>query len=137
MKKAVGSVPTYTIIEAFIVILFAFLAAIMSYYKAFKLNNRVTSIVESCEGKFTCYQSEVVRLLNNYTYKANNVTCPKKDGVKAEREFSGICIYRFDNDGSTDRFSYGVITFMTWDFPIINQVIKLPIFSKTDRMYKF
>ena len=47
------------------------------------------------------------------------------------------CIYRFDNDGSTDRFSYGVITFMTWDFPIINQVIKLPIFSKTDRMYKF
>ena len=123
MKKAVGSVPTYTIIAAFIVILFAFLAAIMSYYKAFKLNNRVTSIVESCEGNFTCYQSEVVRLLNNYTYKANNVTCPKKDGV--------------DNDGSTDRFSYGVITFMTWDFPIINQVIKLPIFSKTDRMYKF
>ena len=92
MKKAVGSVPTYTIIAAFIVILFAFLAAIMSYYKAFKLNNRVTSIVESCEGNFTCYQSEVVRLLNNYTYKANNVTCPKKDGVKAEREFSGICI---------------------------------------------
>ena len=42
MKKAVGSVPTYTIIAAFIVILFAFLAAIMSYYKAFKLNNRVT-----------------------------------------------------------------------------------------------
>ena len=68
MKKAVGSVPTYTIIAAFIVILFAFLAAIMSYYKAFKLNNRVTSIVESCEGKL------LTRSCNPTSCKANRAS---------------------------------------------------------------
>lgn len=138
MKKAVGSIPTYTIIAVFIIIIFAFLAAIISYYKAFKLNNRVTSIVESCEGKSACYNAEVTRLLNNYSYSVPNVSCPKKSGGTLEVTLpAGVCIYRFNNDGSSNRFSYGVITFMSWNFPIINEIVRLPIFSKTDRMYKF
>lgn len=138
MKKAVGSIPMYTLIAVFLVIVFAFLAAMFSYYKAFKLNGKVTSLMERCEGKSSCYDKELKRLINNYSYTVKGtVTCPEKSGVAGEIISQGICLYRFNNEGSNKRYSFGVVTFLTWDFPIINQIIKMPIYSKTDRLYKF
>ena len=138
MKQSVGSIPTYTLIAVFLIIIFAFLAAIMSYYKAFKMNSRVSSVIERCEGYNSCSIYEINRLIKNYWYNVQGkINCPEKSGGELEVYKSGICIYYFDNDGSSDRYSYGVVTFMIWDLPVINKWVKLPIFSKTDRLYKF
>lgn len=129
----------YTLVAVFLIIIFAFLAAIMSYYKAFKMNARVSSVIERCEGYNSCSKDEINRLIRNYGYTVKNPECPVKSGGNLlEGDVpSGICIYRFDNDGSSDRYSFGIVTFMSIDLPIINEFVKLPIFSKTDRLYKF
>ena len=138
MKQSVGSVPMYTVIAFFIVIIFTFLAATMSYYKAFKMNAKVSSIIERCEGYNSCSSAEIERIKNNYgynTHAAGTYNCPKKSGGKLlDLGINGTCIYYFD-EGS--RYSYGVVTFMTWELPIIGEIVKMPIFSKTDRLYKF
>ena len=140
MKQSVGSIPLYTLVAVFLIIIFAFLAAIMSYYKAFKMNARVSSVIERCEGYNSCSKDEINRLIRNYGYTVKNPKCPAKSGGEliVDKDIpSGICIYRFNNDGSRDRYSFGVVTFMSIDLPIINELVKLPIFSKTDRLYKF
>ena len=137
MKQATGSIPMYTLIAVFLIIIFAFLAGIISYYKAFKMNSKVSSVIERCEGYNNCSINEINRLIKNYGYAVRDANCPKKSGGTLQVNRNGICIYYFANDGSRDRYSYGVVTFMSMDLPVINQFLRLPIFSKTDRLYKF
>ena len=138
MKQASGHVPVYTLIATFLVIIFAFLAGIISYYKAFKMNSRVSSVIERCEGYNNCSIAEIERLIKNYSYSVKgNYSCPAKTGGTVIQKRDGICIYYFDNDGSTDRYSFGIVTFMSMDIPVVNELMRLPIFSKTDRLYKF
>ena len=138
MKQASGHIPVYTLIATFLVIIFTFLAGIISYYKAFKMNSRVSSVIERCEGYNSCSSAEINRLIKNYSYVIRgNYNCPTKTGGTVIKKINGVCIYYFDNDGSSDRYSFGVVTFMSMDIPVINEIMRLPIFSKTDRLYKF
>ena len=34
-------------------------------------------------------------------------------------------------------YSYGVLTYMDMDIPIISQNLEIPVYSKTDKIYKF
>jgi hypothetical protein len=61
----------------------------------------------------------------------------------------GYCIYLFMDDNgplahsgngveTTDRYyTYGVLTYMKLRFPVVENVLKIPIFSRTNRMYYF
>ncbi len=61
----------------------------------------------------------------------------------------GYCIYLYENDNgakayrdtgveTTDvYYHYGVLTYMKFRFPVIENVLKIPIFSRTNRMYYF
>ena len=61
----------------------------------------------------------------------------------------GYCIYYYEHDNSavsangtevstTDiYYSYGVLTYMRLRFPVAEYVLRIPIFSRTNRMYDF
>ncbi len=61
----------------------------------------------------------------------------------------GYCIYLYDNDDnflahsgtgpatSDIYYHYGVLTFMTLRFPVVEYFLRIPVFSRTNRMYKF
>ena len=53
-----------------------------------------------------------------------------------EEHFS-YCIYKFDNDGDEKHYSYGIVTYMTVDFTMFNLKLKLPIYARTTRIYRF
>lgn len=66
--------------------------------------------------------------------KKRITSCPKKSN-KAGTLKNGYCIYKFNDDSK--HYSYGVLTYMYIDIPVISDVLKIPVYSRTDRIYKF
>lgn len=155
MSGPVGHTFMYNIIIIFVVIVFAFLSGVMSYYKAFKVNNRIISSIEKFEGYNALSVPEIRKNLETLGYMSAdpnwlNTSCkqnykgmaPVAEPANAElSKVHRYCIYiRPDTDSGrlehNQYYTYGVLTYMTLDLPIVNQ-IKIPIFTRTNRIYKF
>lgn len=150
MSGPVGHTFIYNLIIIFIVIVFGFLAGTMSYYKAFKINNRIVSAVEKFEG----YNSngtkggsiqEINRVLGTFGYSTEAADCPatykNMTLVEASNDRSinsyRYCIYLDNTRPSKGQYyTYGVLTYMNIDLPFVNR-INIPVFTKTNRIYKF
>lgn len=70
--------------------------------------------------------------------------------VFVDGDDEGYCVYLYWNDdsaisyGSNDvlettdvYYSYGVLTYIRLRFPVVEYVLRIPIFSRTNRMYYF
>lgn len=158
MSGPVGHTFMYNIIIIFIVIVFAFLSGVMSYYKAFKVNNRIVSSIEKFEGYNKLSVPEIRRNLATlgYMYADDDwLSTGCKDSYKdmqkvAEptditdsdsRKAHRYCIYLKPDTTSgnvehNQYYTYGVLTYMTLDLPLVNQ-LKIPVFTRTNRIYKF
>jgi len=139
MREGIGSIFLYNLITIFIILIFAFLAGTLTYYKAFKVNNIIVNAIEKYEGYNKLSNEEINKHLNTIGYNKNsNVNCPKKGNKNALQNISGIynyCVYEF-SEGSKFR-SYGVITFITIDMPVIGGTLRIPVYSKTKLLYNF
>lgn len=140
MRESVGSVMLYNVIIIFIVIIFAFLAAIISYYRAYKVNSSIVVILEKYEGYTDTSKEEIMRIIRNIGYNVTNgVKCPysKDGGLLMNTGKEGYCIYYYEKDVSEYYDTYGVLTYISWEFPLIGQLLKVPIYAKTDNIYRF
>ncbi len=140
MREGIGSVFLYNLIIIFIVLIFAFLAATLSYYKAFKVNNRIISIIEKYEGYNTKARTNISETLTTIGYTTTRITCPAtKNGGALQTQDNNYpyCVYLFNNDGDSRHYSYGIVTYINFDFPFFNTFIRLPIYTKSDRIYRF
>ena len=145
MKTAIGGTFMYNIILVFLVIVFAFLAGIMSYYKAFKINNRIVYSIEKFEGYNEKSIDEIDKILTTFGYDSSTPSCESEyDGmtlVSGSNPSHRFCIYVEENitrgkAGTGTYYSYGVKTYMTIDLPVV-KYIRLPIYTKTNQIYKF
>lgn len=147
MSGPVGHTFIYNIIIIFIVIIFGFLAATMSYYKAFKINNRIVDAIERYEGynsneKDNGAKQEIDRVLNNFGYSIEPINCRetyKKMTLVETSQNNGYkyCIYIDNvNPSKGEYYTYGVVTYMNINLPFVNK-INIPVFTKTNRIYKF
>ena len=68
MSTSIGHTFLYNLIILFIIIIFAFLSGTLSYYKAFKVNNRIVYIIEKYEGYNEFAKTEIETLLSNLGY---------------------------------------------------------------------
>ena len=139
MKESIGSTASLNIVLTFIAIVFAFLAASLSYYKAFKINNIVKNSIEKFEGYNELAISEINNRLTSLGYQRINVNCDKNEkfgGQEYELKESGngLCIY-FYNDSSTKSYKYGVVSYMSINMPFVGQFLKIPIKTTTDYIY--
>ncbi len=166
MKSPIGHTFMFNFIILFIFIVFAFLAATISYYKAFKVNNRIVYSIEKYEGfnykddtkgsngniLDSSYEEIQVYLTSiGYRGATENEKCPSHyDGmplVELEIERSHrYCIYldqdaieKTDTEGQpvcTKYYQFGVLTYMNINLPLI-ELVDFPVFTKTNRIYKF
>lgn len=145
MKTPIGSTFMYNIILVFIFIVFAFLGGIMSYYKAFKINNKIVYAIEKFEGYNSDSINEINKILNNLGYDSGTPTCEEKyDNMKlvsGSKPGYRYCVYvenkaLVGKAGTGEYYSYGVRSYMTIDLPIV-KYIRIPIFTKTNQIYKF
>lgn len=157
MKQSISSTFLYNIIITFIIIVFAVLAATVSYFKAFKVNSRIIHSLERFEGYNYLSKAEIEQTLETIAYRVrddNQKECraKTKDGgilqlgerfqKEASPEVYDYCIYLYMNDvpsnyqGKNTYYSYEVVTYINFDFPIINR-FKVPIRSRSTRIFKF
>lgn len=131
MRQSVGMSQQLNIIIIFILIVFALIAASLSYYKAFKVNNVIVNSIEKYEGYNELSKEEISNGLITLGYQKNNECSskPYKDESKTEK-ISGYCVnYKSTNNG----YYYDITTYMYIDLPIID-IIKIPVKSSTKRM---
>ena len=140
MKQGIGSVFLYNIIIVFIILIFAFLAAAMSYSKSFRVNSRIVSAIEKYEGYNGAAAEEANKNLNVIGYhKGEKTNCPRSYNggtlvTNSKNEFN-YCVYQYKINNKYYR--YGVLTYMDMELPIINQMLEIPVYSKTNNIYRF
>lgn len=138
MKESISYTFLLNIIITFIVISFFVIMCIMSYTKAFRVNSKIVNAIEISEGYNKVSKNEINKIITSYGYQKMNVGCPKKEGQDAintvdGKTNDGTCIYYFDNG---DKYNYGVITYMTFDFPVVSTLIRIPVYTRTMSLYE-
>lgn len=141
MKESIGSTASLNIVLTFLAIVFAFLAASLSYYKAYKVNNIVTNAIEKYEGYNDIAAKEINLKLISLGYQKYKVNCPqeknydnKKYELITDKSGEGICVY-IHNNASTRSYDYVITTYMTLKLPIVGNFIKFPINTTTNDIY--
>lgn len=143
MKEAIANTFVFNLVIIFVIVLLAFFIGSLSYSKAFKVKNRIVEEIEKDQG----YTSETEKNIadwirgNGIGYNVNTgnnrVDCPNvENGKKLPISDYQYCVYEFNTcSAKTDRAKcgkyYRVVTYMTFDFPIIDQLIKIPVTSET------
>lgn len=132
MKQGIGFSVTINIIAVFIVVTFAFLVTSLNYYKAYKVNNVIAASLEKYEGYNKLSSAEIDRKLTSLGYIGGNSRCPSKSGKELVTKISNkhnYCLYKEIVRGKD--YKYTIVTYINFNIPIINQVINLPVTSKT------
>ncbi len=163
MRESIGTVSLLNFIIFFIFLVFAFLVGTFSYYKAYKVNNYILSAIEKYEG-FNDYSiKEIDDKLNSLSYQRVSFNCPETRGKTNDgklmntrgnysgddtstivnsnnRGYEGYCIYVYNDElgKETDVYdTYEVMTVITFQFPIIQDVLKLRVTSRSGLIYNF
>ncbi len=151
MREGIGSIQMYNIIILFFLIVVAFLFATISYQRAFKVNTLITSSIERYEGYNGLAIPVIERDLNTIAYQRlrGGVTpnCPAKDPlvlVSGSNLSHKYCVYEGAletvtfSDGLQVSFrQYTIVTYVTFDLPLITDLIEIPVISKTNRIVCF
>ncbi len=140
MNSPIGHTFIYNIVILFVIIVFAFISGTLSYYKAFKVNNRIVHAIEKFEGYNPFSKEEIETVLGNLGYSLQSANCReeyKGMHLVSIGENYRYCIYIDpENPKSGEYYNYGVLTYMNLDLPVIN-MINIPIFTRTNLIYKF
>ena len=149
MKESVGYTVTLNIVFIFIIIVFTFLSAALIYFKSNRVSNVITETIEKYEG-YNDYAEREIRVdLVSLGYNKKRVNCEiyyNKIGSKEKKYCSksltngkdGYCVFKcremFDGDWY---YYYKNSTNMMINIPIINEILNIPVFSNTNRLYDF
>lgn len=155
MRESIGSVFLYNIIIIFVIIVFGLLSATISYYKAFKVNERLLYSLDKFEGynQFSKEEMETFLTSIGYTYNPDGQReCPlEKDGgtlVRTKGTHYLYCVYYFSDDrGSQEQdrlngdrepiyYNYAITSYIYVDLPIAG-AFKLPVYTKGERIFNF
>ncbi len=147
MKESIGLTFTINIMIVFILVAMVFVTGILSYTKAFKAASLIVKSLERFEGYNELAYDQININLSALSYmRGDSSKCPltrnatigegKLVTVNNEEKFN-YCVYFFDNDGDEKHYSYGVVTYITIDFNMFNIKIKVPIYGRTTRIYRF
>ena len=165
MKQSLGTTVMLNFIIVFIVVTFAFLSATLSYMKAYKVNSRMSTIIEKYEGYNNYSLEEINNLLKTIGYSPKKGVCPETQkyvkssygiddyrmrttseiysstdelnnlGLTLHRNPYDYCIYKYQINDNYYR--YGIITYIHINVPIINNFIKVHLYNETDKIYNF
>ena len=160
MKESIGYTVSLNIMIVFITIIVAFLCAALIYFKSNKVSNVITSAIEKYEGYNSSAIAEINRSLRTLGYGSHSISCVQTvedkgaingtchlitnhigegDGTK------GYCVYvcyEEDNKDASEKYNgeyyyYKIRTNMMITIPIIQDILDIPIYSNTNRLYNF
>lgn len=154
MRESVGFTFLFNFFATFLVILIFVLISIMNYMKAYKVNSRIASIIEKYNGYNVEAKKEISIALSSMGYRSSTEnSCASSANVNkyGTNISTGInnynfCLYKHDDKGGAhgsldlnhgETFKVGILTYIYFDIPIINSLVKIPVYSTTGNMYAF
>lgn len=156
MKESIGYSVTINIVVTFIVIIFAFLAAAVVYFKTNKASNILVETIQKYEGYNITAKNEINMKLNSLGYGSHSINCPQTMNstsayyakVKSNCIYvdpnggsssnnRGYCVYECTDQGIEDYYYYKVRINMMINIPFVGDLLDIPIYSNTHRIYDF
>lgn len=144
MKSSIAYTQTLNIMIVFITVIFAFILAILTYYKAYKVSNILSDDVEKYEGYNALAEEAILRDMKSLGYTSGNINCAETiDGTcklvssTNAQGSKGYCAYRCPDTTDFCYYYYKITTGMFVNIPIINNVVTMKVGSETDRMFDF
>lgn len=138
MKEAIANVGVFNIMIVFVVVLLTLFVGSLGYIKAYKVKDYIINEIETDEGWDDLTEKKVDDFLIDVGYQSDfEINCPSFDGGKAIKTNSSYkyCVYKFDldEDNSSNKTGvyYKVIAYIKYDFPIIGQMVKIPVSGET------
>lgn len=160
MRDSIGATWIFSICLTFIVLFTAYLAISVNYAKAFKIKNRVISMIEEHEGYNSSMNEDIISYLVDQGYTAKGVctselitdasstsgrywelqSCIKYDGDTTSR--CNACVYRMNTHSDIDEVGtgqayYKVLTFFRFDLPVIGNMLTFQVSGESNMIYDF
>ncbi len=132
MRDAVGGSLLLNVVVIFVSVIILFFAGIMAYSKAYKSKNRIIEVIE----RYGKYDSDVADILNGdlrtFGYRSATPTqIRQKCGTNNENTYAYFyCVY-YDEDSAKEGYSYNVVTYIHFDFPLIGGLLEIPVRGET------
>lgn len=154
MRGAIGNAMVMNIVITFIILTTAFLVSSISYSKAFKVKTKIIDIIEKYDGDFnktsnkeSVITNEINQFLGQTGYRTTSATAKgdcskyvnssKGESLIATTSSYDICIIQKNNNSSIYHGPYyKVVVYMYFDFPIIGDMIKIPVSGETRSFFK-
>lgn len=133
MRQSIGMNAQLNIIIVFILIVFALMAASLSYYKAYKVSNSIISSIEKYEGFNTLAQNEINNSLNTLGYNRVGSNCNESSLTS-----DGYCV-NLETQSEGDEitgYRYRITTYMYLDLPVV-EMIRVPVTKYTNTIQCF
>ena len=138
MKESISYTYLLNMMLVFIVISFCVIACVFSYSKAFRVNSKIIHALEEAEGYNNVAKPEIDRIITSLGYQRPNINCKNKDNAELKEGTVGYCLYEFEEDINGETYIYyGVQTYMAFDFPLLNWILRIPVYNTTEKIYKF
>ena len=156
MREAIGGSLLLNLVIIFASIIILFFISILSYSKAYRVKNRIIEITE----KYGVYDSQVANEINSDLSAAGyDVSSPTKcsdirerlisekypNEASGEERLSGnlnsygynYCVFEILNNSVNETGTYYVVvTFVKFEFPIIGDMLTIPVYSETKMLGK-
>lgn len=138
MRQSIGYPTMLGFIMTFIIITFAFLSATLSYMKGFKVNSKITGILEKYEGYNDLSKNNIKNSLDTLGYRKGSTNCASYEGYNLlDYSDHAVCIYEPTNIKVDNYFKYKIVTYIYMDVPIVHQQLKIPVRAYSERIYYF
>lgn len=143
MKDAVGGSLLLNLVIIFTSVVILLFVGIMSYSKAYKVKNKIIEIIERNEG-YAGVADEIHEELKKVGYKVSSGTINsekcKKDSSRGICENLNTSSYQYcvcKQLSAVDSGTvYEVITYVQFEFPVIGDVISIPVKGETKVLEK-
>lgn len=143
MRESIGSIFLYNVIIIFLVIIFGFAGALITYMKAYKVNSRIVNEIEKYEGYNEEAELQINGILGTLGYRVNDgKNCPaRSDGTlltnNANRPNFRYCVYQTKSATQANPYDqYMVVTYIFIDLPFVDE-FAFPVKSKTTEIFRF
>jgi len=143
MRESIGSVFLYNVIIIFLVIVFGFAGALITYMKAYKVNSRIANAIEQNEGYNEDATIEISGILSTLGYRENDgKKCPTRDdGTLITDSINSpshrYCVYQTKSATKNDPYDqYLIVTYIFIDLPFVDE-FSFSVKSKTTEIFRF
>ncbi len=140
MREATGNALLVGMVTSMIAIIMIFFVGSLSYSKSYRIKNYIINIIEKNRGWSDSNAQTVNDYLKKvgYNMKSGNV-CPSMNDhsctlLNSNTSGYDYCIYQC-KDGGFD--FYRVVTYMKFDFPVINNTLKFKVQGETKTFNSF